>query len=42
LKYMEKALEKGYGLDEVAMDPNLQSLISDPRFKAPGSKPAGK
>jgi eukaryotic-like serine/threonine-protein kinase len=42
LKYMEKALEKGYGLDEVAMDPYLQSLISDPRFKAPGSKPARK
>ncbi|MDE3187948.1 MAG: protein kinase [Acidobacteriota bacterium] len=36
LKYLEKALGKGYALDDVAMEPGLQSLIADPRFKPPG------
>ena len=33
LKYAQMSLRKGYALEELAMDPNLQSLIADPRFK---------
>ncbi len=36
LKYLEKALSKGYALDDVAMEPGLQSLMADPRFKPSG------
>jgi hypothetical protein len=30
------ALRKGYALDTIAIDPALQSLIADPRFKPLG------
>jgi len=36
LKYIGLAMRKGYALDELTMDPDLQSLIADPRFKPPG------
>jgi len=34
VKYIEVALRKGYALDDI--DPSLQALIADPRFKPPG------
>ncbi len=37
LEYVHRSIQKGYGLEEIKMDPNLQALIADPRFK-----PAGK
>jgi len=37
LEYIHKSIQKGYGLDEVKMDPSLQALTADPRFN-----PAGK
>jgi serine/threonine-protein kinase len=36
LKYIEKSLQKGYALDNLRSDPNLQALVADPRFKPPG------
>jgi serine/threonine-protein kinase len=36
LKYIKMALGKGYALDNVLIQPGLQSLIADPRFKPPG------
>jgi tetratricopeptide (TPR) repeat protein/TolB-like protein len=33
LQYIEKALSKGYALEEVTNDPSLQALVADPRFK---------
>jgi serine/threonine protein kinase/Flp pilus assembly protein TadD/TolB-like protein len=36
LRYIEMALRKGYALDTIAIDPALQSLIADPRFKPLG------
>lgn len=36
LKYIERALNKGYALDEIANEPGLQSLLADPRFKPSG------
>ena len=35
LTYIEKAMQKGYALDDIANDPTLQGLAKDPRFKAP-------
>ena len=35
LKFILKAMRKGYALDDVNDDPGLQSLIKDPRFKPP-------
>jgi serine/threonine-protein kinase len=34
LEFIEKGLEKGYALDDLKRDPDLQNLLSDPRFKA--------
>lgn len=34
LKYIEKAISKGYGVEEIVEDPSLQALAADPRFKA--------
>jgi serine/threonine-protein kinase len=34
LKYIEMALRNGYALDDI--DPSLQALTADPRFKRPG------
>lgn len=34
LNYIEKAIGKGYALDDIANEPELQSLVADPRFKA--------
>ncbi len=34
LQYLEKAILKGYAVDEIVNDPNLQALAADPRFKA--------
>ena len=36
LKNIEKALSKGYALDDIADVPGLQALMADPRFKPPG------
>jgi serine/threonine-protein kinase len=33
LQFIEKGLEKGYALDDLKRDPDLQSLLSDPNFK---------
>ncbi|HEX5234930.1 MAG TPA: protein kinase [Silvibacterium sp.] len=33
LKYVEKAIAKGYALDDLTSDPDLQALVADPRFK---------
>ena len=32
LQYVEKALQKGYPLEKVKNDPDLQGMIADPRF----------
>jgi serine/threonine-protein kinase len=34
LNYIGKAIGKGYALDDIANEPELQSLVADPRFKA--------
>lgn len=34
LQYVEKAISKGYALDEITNDPGLQALVADPRFEA--------
>ena len=36
LKYIQLALGKGYALDDILIQPGLQSFIADPRFKPPG------
>jgi serine/threonine-protein kinase len=36
LHYIELSLQKGYALDEVRNDPQLQSLLADPNFKPTG------
>ena len=33
LKYIDKSLRKGYSLEDINSDPDLQGLIADPRFK---------
>ena len=33
IKYMEKALEKGYPLESLKTNPALQGLLSDPSFR---------
>jgi len=35
LRYVEKALQKGFPLDNVKSFPNLQNLLSDPNFRHP-------
>jgi eukaryotic-like serine/threonine-protein kinase len=37
LKYIHESLQKGYALDQITSDPQLQALIADPNFR-PGSK----
>ncbi len=36
LESAQKALQKGYSLDRMKNDPDLQSLVSDPKFRANG------
>ncbi|HUY81313.1 MAG TPA: protein kinase [Acidobacteriaceae bacterium] len=33
LEYIEKSIGKGYAIDSIKNDPNLQALVADPRFK---------
>jgi eukaryotic-like serine/threonine-protein kinase len=33
LEFIEKGLQKGYALDDLKRDPDLQNLLSDPKFK---------
>ena len=35
LEYIEKALQKGYLLDQIRADPTLQSILQDPALKLP-------
>ena len=35
LRYILKAIGKGYALDDLKSNPDMQSLIKDPRFKPP-------
>ena len=35
LRYVEKALQKGYPLDDLKADPNLQKLLADQNFRTP-------
>jgi serine/threonine-protein kinase len=32
IAYMQKAIQKGYSIEQVKVDPELQALIADPRF----------
>ncbi len=34
LQYIEKAISKGYAIDDVLGDPALSALVTDPRFKS--------
>jgi eukaryotic-like serine/threonine-protein kinase len=36
LEYIRRALQKGYALDQVKNDPDLQGLIADPNFQTNG------
>ena len=36
LEYIRRALQKGYALDQVKNDPDLQGLIADPKFRPNG------
>jgi eukaryotic-like serine/threonine-protein kinase len=36
LKYMEKAIGKGYAVEDITDNPGLQALVADPRFKLKG------
>ena len=36
LEYIRRALQKGYALDQVKNDPDLQGLIADPNFRPDG------
>jgi eukaryotic-like serine/threonine-protein kinase len=36
LRYVEKALGKGYPLDDLKSDPDLQALLQDPKFRPNG------
>jgi hypothetical protein len=36
LKYVQKAIEKGYPAQQVINDPDMQSLILDPGFRPKG------
>jgi eukaryotic-like serine/threonine-protein kinase len=36
LEYIRRALQKGYALDQVKNDPDLQGLIADPNFRTNG------
>lgn len=36
LQYMEKAIRKGYPVEEITGDPGLQALVADPRFNTKG------
>jgi serine/threonine protein kinase/tetratricopeptide (TPR) repeat protein len=38
LQYIEKSLQKGYDLADLKHTPDLQGLLSDPRFRPSGSK----
>jgi serine/threonine-protein kinase len=35
LEYIEKALQKGYPLDQIRADPTLQSILQDPALRLP-------
>jgi eukaryotic-like serine/threonine-protein kinase len=35
VRYVEKALQKGYPLDDLKADPGLQKLLADPNFRTP-------
>jgi len=39
LEYIERALQKGYSLDDLKSDPDLQNLLSDPNFRPNAKKP---
>jgi eukaryotic-like serine/threonine-protein kinase len=39
LEYIEKALKRGYSLDDLKDSPDLQELLSDPNFRPNGKKP---
>lgn len=36
IKYIDKSIKKGYSLDEIKSDPDLQRLVADPHFKLIG------
>ena len=36
LQYIEKSLQKGYSLEDLKNAPDLQGLLSDPRFRPSG------
>lgn len=36
LHYIELSLQKGYALDDLRNDPQMQNLLADPSFKPPG------
>jgi len=38
LDYIERALRKGYSLDDLKSNPDLQNLLSDPNFRPNGKK----
>jgi eukaryotic-like serine/threonine-protein kinase len=39
LEYIERALQKGYSLDDLKSNPDLQNLLSDPNFRPGVKKP---
>jgi tetratricopeptide (TPR) repeat protein len=38
LEYIEKALQKGYSLDDLKSSPDLQGILSDPNFRSNAKK----
>jgi len=39
LEYIERALQKGYSLDDLKSNPDLQNLLNDPNFRPSAKKP---
>jgi eukaryotic-like serine/threonine-protein kinase len=39
LEYIERALQKGYSLDDLKGNPDLQNLLTDPNFRPNAKKP---